>query len=183
MCVCTCVRVYVCVCVCVLQGPMITSPWDRGAAAIVVSWLPGVENGNGIARALFILSSPLLWKVTSFRMERDRRTVRGLLHSSGWVSHTLCCRSDWRVLAKTLLRNFSVASHRSPFVRCQYWKRPGVTRCFHQASMFGVGVCRTPRRHPWHCARRLEAGAMAKWGRPDGWRLLEYLQAPQPTPF
>lgn len=32
---------------------MITSPWDRAAAAILVAWLPGVENGNGIARALF----------------------------------------------------------------------------------------------------------------------------------
>eukprot|EP00928_Gymnodinium_smaydae_P014372 TRINITY_DN1524_c0_g1_i2.p1 TRINITY_DN1524_c0_g1~~TRINITY_DN1524_c0_g1_i2.p1 ORF type:complete len:892 (-),score=131.80 TRINITY_DN1524_c0_g1_i2:200-2824(-) len=34
-------------------GPMITSTWDSGVAAIVVSWLPGVENGNGIAMALY----------------------------------------------------------------------------------------------------------------------------------
>jgi len=34
-------------------GPMITSPWDGGVAALVVSWLPGVQNGRGIAMALY----------------------------------------------------------------------------------------------------------------------------------
>jgi beta-glucosidase-like glycosyl hydrolase/nicotinamidase-related amidase len=34
-------------------GPMITSTWDAGVAAIVVSWLPGVQNGRGIAIALY----------------------------------------------------------------------------------------------------------------------------------
>ena len=34
-------------------GPMLTAGWDDAVAAILVSWLPGVENGNGIARALF----------------------------------------------------------------------------------------------------------------------------------
>merc|ERR1712110_1043047 len=34
-------------------GPMITSTWDADVAAIIVSWLPGVENGNGIAMALY----------------------------------------------------------------------------------------------------------------------------------
>ena len=32
---------------------MITSPWDTLVAAVLVTWLPGVQNGNGIARALF----------------------------------------------------------------------------------------------------------------------------------
>jgi beta-glucosidase len=32
---------------------MITSTWDWAAKGIVVSWLPGVQNGRGIAMALF----------------------------------------------------------------------------------------------------------------------------------
>lgn len=34
-------------------GPMITSTWDQHVAAIVVSWLPGQQNGRGIAMALY----------------------------------------------------------------------------------------------------------------------------------
>lgn len=34
-------------------GPMITSTWDAGVAALVVSWLPGQQNGRGIAMALY----------------------------------------------------------------------------------------------------------------------------------
>jgi len=34
-------------------GPMITSTWDSHVSAIVVSWLPGQQNGRGIAMALF----------------------------------------------------------------------------------------------------------------------------------
>jgi len=33
-------------------GPMITSTWDSGVSGLLVSWLPGVVNGDGIARAL-----------------------------------------------------------------------------------------------------------------------------------
>ena len=32
---------------------MITSTWDGGVSALVVSWLPGVQNGRGIAMALY----------------------------------------------------------------------------------------------------------------------------------
>ena len=32
---------------------MITSTWDSGVSSIVVSWLPGVQNGRGIAMALY----------------------------------------------------------------------------------------------------------------------------------
>mmetsp|Transcript_176658 Transcript_176658/g.566466 ORF Transcript_176658/g.566466 Transcript_176658/m.566466 type:complete len:360 (+) Transcript_176658:711-1790(+) len=34
-------------------GPMITSTWDEGVAAILISWLPGQQNGRGIAMALY----------------------------------------------------------------------------------------------------------------------------------
>lgn len=34
-------------------GPMITSTWDDCVAALVVSWLPGQQNGKGIAMALY----------------------------------------------------------------------------------------------------------------------------------
>merc|ERR1712060_865686 len=34
-------------------GPMITSTWDQDAAAIVVSWLNGQQNGRGLAMALY----------------------------------------------------------------------------------------------------------------------------------
>jgi len=34
-------------------GPMITSTWDSYVSAIVVSWLPGQQNGRGIAMALY----------------------------------------------------------------------------------------------------------------------------------
>lgn len=34
-------------------GPMITSTWDAAVVGLIVSWLPGVANGNGIAQALF----------------------------------------------------------------------------------------------------------------------------------
>mmetsp|Transcript_75110 Transcript_75110/g.189933 ORF Transcript_75110/g.189933 Transcript_75110/m.189933 type:complete len:915 (+) Transcript_75110:64-2808(+) len=34
-------------------GPMITSTWDSLVSAIVVSWLPGQQNGRGIAMALY----------------------------------------------------------------------------------------------------------------------------------
>jgi len=34
-------------------GPMITSTWDARVKGLVVSWLPGVANGHGIARALY----------------------------------------------------------------------------------------------------------------------------------
>jgi len=34
-------------------GPMITSPWDDTVSALVVSWLPGQQNGRGIAMALY----------------------------------------------------------------------------------------------------------------------------------
>jgi hypothetical protein len=33
-------------------GPMITSTWDSDVSGLLVSWLPGVVNGDGIARAL-----------------------------------------------------------------------------------------------------------------------------------
>jgi len=33
-------------------GPMITSTWDSGVSGLLVSWLPGVANGDGIAKAL-----------------------------------------------------------------------------------------------------------------------------------
>jgi len=34
-------------------GPMITSTWDAKVAGLLVSWLPGVANGDGIAQALY----------------------------------------------------------------------------------------------------------------------------------
>jgi len=34
-------------------GPMITSTWDSGVAAILITWLPGQQNGRGIAMALY----------------------------------------------------------------------------------------------------------------------------------
>jgi len=34
-------------------GPMITSTWDAGVAGLLVSWLPGQQNGRGIAMALY----------------------------------------------------------------------------------------------------------------------------------
>jgi len=34
-------------------GPMITSTWDANVAGLVVSWVPGVANGDGIAQALY----------------------------------------------------------------------------------------------------------------------------------
>mmetsp|Transcript_62869 Transcript_62869/g.205228 ORF Transcript_62869/g.205228 Transcript_62869/m.205228 type:complete len:1029 (+) Transcript_62869:94-3180(+) len=34
-------------------GPMITSTWDEGVSAILISWLPGQQNGRGIAMALY----------------------------------------------------------------------------------------------------------------------------------
>lgn len=34
-------------------GPLITNTWDDGVDAIVITWLPGVQNGKGIAMALY----------------------------------------------------------------------------------------------------------------------------------
>jgi len=34
-------------------GPMITNTWDGGVDALMVSWLPGQQNGKGIAMALY----------------------------------------------------------------------------------------------------------------------------------
>eukprot|EP00959_Pyramimonas_sp_CCMP1952_P217615 4551433-Pyramimonas_sp.AAC.1 len=34
-------------------GPMITSTWDEGVDAILMTWLPGTQNGAGIAKALY----------------------------------------------------------------------------------------------------------------------------------
>lgn len=34
-------------------GPMITSTWDANVAGLLVSWVPGVANGDGIAQALY----------------------------------------------------------------------------------------------------------------------------------
>jgi len=34
-------------------GPMITSTWEEGVAAILVTWLPGQQNGKGIAMTLY----------------------------------------------------------------------------------------------------------------------------------
>jgi len=39
-------------------GPMITSPWDGGVAALLISWLPGQQNGKGIAMALYGAQAP-----------------------------------------------------------------------------------------------------------------------------
>jgi len=34
-------------------GPMMTNTWDEGVDAVLITWLPGVQNGRGIAMALY----------------------------------------------------------------------------------------------------------------------------------